>query len=131
MRTYTDKVIGAAEKNRRVAAAEGIPLVAYECGQGLVARPGVQHNNKGFVELLLSINRDERMGDAFKYMLDKWYEMGGKTVMIFDDDGPWSKWGSWGLKESYLDDSSVKFRSAGLLEAAEVDYARFQRKRRR
>jgi hypothetical protein len=105
--TATSGVVG----NRQAATAHGLPLVSYEGGQHLVARPGDQHNNAGFVSLLHAINRDPRMGDLYTYYLDKWYGAGGETMVFFNDVGPWSKWGSWGLKEDYLDDDSVKFRA--------------------
>ncbi len=111
LRFNIDSAISSSEKNREVGATFGIPLVTYEGGQHLVARPGVQQNDKTFVDLLISINRDKRMGGLYTHLLDKWYGMGGKTFVFFDDIGRGSKFGSWGLKETYLDDDAVKFRA--------------------
>lgn len=111
LRSSIDSVITSAQHNRDVAAARGLPLVAYEGGQHLVARPGDQHNNQGFVDLLVNINRDPRMGDLYKYMLDKWYAAGGKTFVFPAEAATPGKWGSWGLKENYLDNDAVKFRA--------------------
>jgi hypothetical protein len=64
-----------------------------------------------FVNLLTSINRDERMGDLYKYMLDKWYAAGGKTFVFAGETATPTKWGAWGLKENYLDSNAVKFQA--------------------
>jgi hypothetical protein len=98
-------------RNRQVATAHGLPLVSYEGGQHLVAKPGDQHNDKAFVDFLKSVNRDPRMGELYTKLLDGWYKAGGKTFTFFNDTQPWSKWGSWGLKENYLDDDSVKYQA--------------------
>jgi hypothetical protein len=97
--------------NHSLAQSRGLPLVAYEGGQHLVARPGEQHNNAGFVELLAKINRDPRMGAAYKRLLDRWFAAGGKTFTFFSSAGAWGKYGQWGLQEDYLDDDSVKFNA--------------------
>ena len=76
-----------------------------------MAKPGEQHNNQGFVDLLSNINRDPRMGDLYKYMLDQWYGEGGKTFVFAGETMTSTKWGSWGLKENYLDNNAVKFRA--------------------
>jgi hypothetical protein len=44
-------------------------------------------------------------------MLDEWRKAGGSTFVLFGDICPTSKWGAWGLQESYLDTNAVKFRS--------------------
>ncbi len=106
-----DSVLANVAKNQALAAKHGLPLVSYEGGQHLVARPGEQHNNQSFVDLLQQINRDPRMGDAYAYLLDKWYGLGGKTFTFFNDVGPGSKWGYWGMKENYLDSNAIKFVS--------------------
>ncbi len=111
LRTSIDSVIKSAAKNRDIAAARGLPLVAYEGGQHLVARPGEQHNDKNFVDLLTTINRDPRMGDLYTYMLDKWYGAGGKSFVFIGETIGSTKWGSWGLKENYLDDNAPKFQA--------------------
>jgi hypothetical protein len=111
LRNNIDVVTGWVTQNKAVADAHGIPLVSYEGGQHLVARPGEQHNNESFVNLLIELNRDERMGDLYKYLLDSWYEAGGKSFVFVGETAWPNKWGSWGLKENYLDDNAVKFRA--------------------
>jgi hypothetical protein len=111
LRSNIDSIISRVKMNQQVAAARGLPLVAYEGGQHLVARPGEQHNDPRFVELLSKINRDLRMGELYTYLLDKWYAAGGKTFVFFNDVGRPAKWGAWGLKETYQDDNAPKFRA--------------------
>lgn len=128
MRASIDQSMINVIANREKAAARGISLVAYEGGQHLVARPGEQHNNVAFVELLETINRDPRMGEMYTYYLDQWYAAGGKTMTLFNDTGPYSKWGFWGLKESYQDDNAPKFRAVqSYLEKLERSAADFNR----
>src|SRR5207244_1980127 len=86
-------------------------LVSYEGGQHLLAKFGEQHNDQSFVNLLTNINRDPRMGELYKYMLDKWYAAGGKTFVFTGETVRSTKWGSWGLKENYLDNDAPKFRA--------------------
>jgi hypothetical protein len=111
LRANIDSTMQLAAENKQIAAARGLPLVSYEGGQHLVARPGEQQNNQAFVDLLSQINRDGRMADLYAHMLDEWYRIGGKTFVFAADIGPSSKWGSWGLQESYLDTQAAKFQA--------------------
>jgi hypothetical protein len=97
--------------NREHAAARGLPLVAYEGGQHLVAKPGEQHNDASFVDLLTQANRDPRMGEMYEKLLTKWYANGGKTIAFFNDIGRPTKWGAWGLQETYNDVNATKYRA--------------------
>jgi hypothetical protein len=106
-----DTVMEWASRNRDVATAAGIPLVSYEGGQHILAKVGDQQNDPNFVSLLTNINRDPRMGDMYKYMLDKWYGLGGGTFVFAAETATPSKWGAWGLKENYLDSNAVKFKA--------------------
>ncbi len=106
-----DRTISQVVLNRDIAAAKGLPLVSYEAGQHLIAKPGVQANDKAFVAFLSAANRDPRMGEMYTKLMDEWYKAGGKTLTFFNDMQPWSKWGAWGLQESYLDTDAVKFKA--------------------
>lgn len=128
MRASIDDLMVHVVENRQQAAARGLPLVAYEGGQHLIARPGEQHNNAAFVELLNAVNRDPRMGEMYTYYLDQWNAAGGKTMTLYNDTGPSTKWGYWGLKESYRDDNAPKFRAVqSYLERLEHDAADFNK----
>jgi hypothetical protein len=106
-----DTTMDLASENQRVAAANGLPLVSYEGGQHLVARPGAAQNDDGFVNLLSQINRDPRMGSLYSYMLSEWGAIGGKTFTFVGDVAPSGKWGSWGLQENYLDTDATKYKA--------------------
>ena len=107
-----DTTIKAAAENQTIAAANNLPLISYEGGQHLVAKPGSPgHSDRGFIELLSQINRDPRMGSLYTYMLDEWRKTGGKTFVFVGDVAPASKWGAWGLQETYLDVNAAKFQA--------------------
>lgn len=106
-----DTTIQMAAANQRIASAKNLPLVSYEGGQHLTARPGAAQNDEGFVGLLSQINRDDRMGALYTYMLDEWTKIGGKTFVFAGDVSPSNKWGSWGLQESYLDTNAAKYKA--------------------
>jgi hypothetical protein len=111
LHSAVDTTITGSTQNLTVAAANNLPLVAYEGGQGLVAKPGTEHNDQGFVALLTQINHDSRMGDLYTYLLDQWYAKGGKTFVFSGDVGPSNKWGSWALQENYLDTNAAKYKA--------------------
>jgi hypothetical protein len=111
LQTAVDSSMQLAADSQKVAASHGLPLVTYEGGQHLVARPGEQHNDQGFVDLLTAINRDDRMGPTYTYMLDQWKKIGGSTFIFAGDVYASGKWGSWGLQENYLDTNSPKFKA--------------------
>jgi hypothetical protein len=111
LRLAIDEIATQWSSNAQLASAQGLPLVAYEAGQHLVARPGEQHNDPGFVELLQRINRDPRMGGLYLHLTEKWKAAGGETIVFFNDVGRWDKWGSWGLREHYLDYQAAKYQA--------------------
>jgi hypothetical protein len=128
LRASIDAVMVQVAVNHQKASQSGLPLVAYEGGQHLVARLGEQHNNTSFVELLKTINRDPRMGDLYTYYLEQWNVAGGKTITLYYDTANYSKWGNWGLKENYQDDNAPKFRAVqSYLERLERDAADFNK----
>jgi hypothetical protein len=111
LRVAVDGVIKNAADNQRITAAHGLPLVSYEGGEHLVAKVGDQQNDQAFVDLLIQINRDPRMGELYTYMLDQWYGMGGRTFVFAGDVYRPDKSGAWGLQESYLDTNAAKFKA--------------------
>jgi hypothetical protein len=111
LHSAVDTTMKLATDNQRIAAANNLPLVSYEGGQHLVARPGPSQNDDGFVDLLGQINRDDRMGSLYTYMLNEWTELGGKTFTFAGDVYASNKWGSWGLQESYLDTNAAKYKA--------------------
>lgn len=90
-----------------------LPLLAYEAGQGLTAFDNwrsVDVNNPNgtdeFTALYVAANRDVRMGDAYTTFLNQWKTNGGQLFMHFVDVSTPSKYGTWGLLESFLDNTA-------------------------
>ncbi len=106
-----DNLMVPVAANEAIAAAHNLPLVGYEGGQHILARPGEQHDDQAFVDLITQINRDPRMGQLYTYLLDQWYAKGGKTFTFAGDVAAPSKWGDWGLQETYLDTNAVKYKA--------------------
>ncbi|MGF1481228.1 MAG: LamG domain-containing protein [Cyanophyceae cyanobacterium] len=91
-----------------LANRENLELIAYEGGQHLVGKNGVQENH-AITQLFIEANRDSRMGEVYKEYLAKWFELGGSTFVNFTDASIPSKWGSWGTLEHINQESSPKY----------------------
>jgi hypothetical protein len=111
LRSGVDTVIQQSADNQKVTAAHGLQMVSYEGGQHLMPHFGDEQNDQGFIDLLAQINRDGRMGSLYTYLLDQWYAAGGKTFIFTGEVYRPDKWGAWGLKETYEDTDSAKFRA--------------------
>ena len=83
------------------AQSRRLDFFAYEGGQH-VAGQGRVNTNESLTHLFTSANRDPRMGDAYKLLLDGWQKRGGKIFMHFSNCGKYTKWGSFGALE-YID----------------------------
>jgi hypothetical protein len=112
LRDAIDDASEGWEDNRQIASTHGLPLVSYEGGQHIVAQEAGQRNDEGFTQLLLDIQRDPRMGDMYTYLAEKWREIGGSTLTLFNNADPWSRSGAWGLKEGFDDPVAPKFDAA-------------------
>ncbi len=84
--------------NVTVTSRYGVELIAYEGGQHLVGYFGAEGNDS-LTELLISVNRDPRMGDLYTEYLNQWYGLGGGLFMNFSHIASPSQWGSWGILE--------------------------------
>ncbi len=93
--------------NKAVATKYGLPLLAYEGGQGLIPTSDTKVMN-----LMFAANRDARMGTAYQQMLTNWKNAGGQTFMLFSDVGIYSHSGMWGMRESMYDQSNPKWQAA-------------------
>ena len=93
--------------NKAVADKFGIPMWAYEGGQGLVPPGG--DTDASLVTLFTAANRDPRMGAAYARMLADWQASGGQTFTLYTDVAASSKYGMWGLKENQFDTGSAKW----------------------
>jgi len=100
------------DKNKQVADAFGVKLVAYEAGQHLVGIAGAENNDK-LTNLLMRANQDKRMGEVYAQHLKYWHEAGGDLMCLFNSADKWSRHGSWGLLQHYDDKAadSPKFKA--------------------
>lgn len=64
-----------------------------------------------FIELLGDYNRSPQMVQIYETLLAKWEEIGGETIVFFNDIGQRSDNGFWGLMESYNDTNAPKFQA--------------------
>ncbi len=97
------------QDSKTVANDFKLDLIAYEGGQHLIA--GWEYNNnEAFVNKLLDANRHPRMEDLYCQYFNYWYEEAkGGLFANFSSHGNYSKWGSWGVKETYEDTLAPKY----------------------
>lgn len=79
-----------------------LPLIAYEGGQSILGGPGDSDGSK-LVNAYIAANRDSRMAAVYTTALENWKANGGQTYVLYDDVYSPSKYGEWGLLESFLD----------------------------
>ena len=99
---------GWMSEQAAIAQKYGVDLLAYEGGQHLVGVNGVE-NNGTITQLFGNTNRNAKMSGVYTQYLNDWRETGGKLFAVFEAVGPYSKWGSWGLKEYQNQANSPKY----------------------
>lgn len=99
-RLLSTEYLGFVTSNRTVAQNHGVRLIAYEGGHHLAPLAG-EENNSALVELIYEANRHPRMRQIYRDMLSIWGEEGGELFAVFNTTNSYSKWGSWGLKETW------------------------------
>jgi hypothetical protein len=97
-------------RNFNIASQRNLDMLAYEGGQHLVGRGGVE-NNQTITNLLVAANQDVRMYSIYTNYLKMWKSSGGKLFMNFSSIGPYSKWGSWGTLEYVEQNGSPKYNA--------------------
>lgn len=91
-----------------VAKRKGLQLVAYEGGQHIVGRQGVENNEK-LTNFFIALNRRPEMYELYTQLLENWKKAGGTLFMHYCDIRQPSKWGSFGALEHVDQDSSPKY----------------------
>lgn len=102
--------MSAIESNQKVAMTYGLKLVAYEGGQHLIGVRDAKNNNK-LTRLLISANKDERMGNIYTRYLKGWERAGGGLFCHYNSTGEWTKWGSWSLTRGINDKATPKLKA--------------------
>lgn len=96
------ETIGAWKANADVAKGAGVPLVAYEGGQHMLAMGYGDWDNPAhadFMHYMYDFQRSQQIEDLYTEHYALWNAMGGRTASLFVDTGGWSFWGYWGAKE--------------------------------
>jgi hypothetical protein len=110
MGSVADKSYAAMLRNFNIATQRNLDMLAYEGGQHLVGRNGVE-NNQAITNLLIAANQDPRMYNLYTNYLSRWRSSGGKLFMNFSSVGAYSKWGSWGTLEYIDQNGSPKYNA--------------------
>lgn len=95
-------------ENKAVALKFGLDLNVYEGGQHLVAT-GANVNIDALTEKLNAANHHPDLQEAYCQYFDHWYENHGGLFMHFSSHGRYSKWGSWGIKETMVNSLNPKY----------------------
>jgi len=97
------------QDQKAVADQHNLKLVAYECGAHLVAT-GNNTNNNTLTNKLISANRDTALQRMYCDYSDYWYQTTqGDLFCYFSSHGLYSRWGSWGLKETMTDTTAPRY----------------------
>ena len=107
-----DGLFETVAEQASAAHARELELVAYEGGQHLVG-VGAWAWDEEFADLLISANRDPRMGELYEDYLARWRAAGGGSFMAFSSCQRPSIYGSFGSME-YQDqpiETAYKFRA--------------------
>lgn len=100
---------GWMDATKTVADNHGLDLLAYEGGQHLVAY-FPYYNDTAFVRKLLDVNRHPRMQSMYCEYFEHWYDTTQADMFCaFSSHGAYSKYGAWGMKESYEDTLAPKY----------------------
>jgi len=94
--------------NLAVAEANNLDLITYEGGQHLVGSAG-NENITALTQKLIAANHHPDLEQVYCEYLDYWYEEVGQLFTHFSSHGSFSKWGSWGLKETMVDMENPKY----------------------
>ena len=94
--------------NLAVAEANNLDLITYEGGQHLVGSGG-NENITALTQKLMAANHHPDLEQVYCEYLDYWYQEIGQLFTHFSSHGSFSKWGSWGLKETMADVDNPKY----------------------
>lgn len=99
--TGFDDSLKRMAKDKSVADAYGLKLIAYEGGQHMVAFVRDQELTKKLSATMHACNRHPRMGELYTRYFDEWARGGGDLFAVFSSISSYSNHGAWGLAEYY------------------------------
>jgi hypothetical protein len=100
----TSSFIPDVQADVAVAGEYGLPLVAYEGGQGLI--PGAGDLNFAVMQ---QAQYDPRMYQFYVTMMTDWQQLGGELFDAFQLDGVGGGYGFWGMLPNVLAPGSQKY----------------------
>jgi hypothetical protein len=100
--------------NKTIANNRNLRLIAYEGGQHLVSN-SFQTNNT-LTAKLITANRSSRMRNLYCKMWEQWKNNGGEEFMNYSSIYQPSRYGSWGILESYEMAKDTAYKYKGVLE---------------
>ncbi len=92
LNTSIDSTFASARKYKQMADSNGLRFISYEGGQH------ISYNGPDRT-LSLRLNRDPRMGEAFRVFLSRWDREFGDLLMIYHLTSPMGTSASFGLRE--------------------------------
>lgn len=93
-----NNVLAFIRKQKAIADKYGLPLMAYEGGQGLVDFK-TTHDMQMPNPLLYQANRHPRMGALYTQFLEGWKREGATLFAHYSSPRTYRRYGSWGSKE--------------------------------
>lgn len=103
-----------------VAQNQGLKLIAYEGGAHLTSNSYSNADQATVVDFIGRLMNDPRMGALYAHMSDVFSEMGGSSLVAFDDVGTNSKSGYWGVLDDIYQTSSPRYDALLAARTAEV-----------
>ncbi len=113
--TYLPTAITRMQTHKVIADQYGIPLIAYEGGQHIVAT-GANVNNTTLTQKLNAANRDPRMYDIYRNYFTAWFNTGGESFAHYSFCQTPSQYGSWGALEHLGQSNSEAHKYRALVD---------------
>lgn len=103
---------------RDLALQRELPIVSYEGGPGFYTSSldGPSPTDDGITMFVEELNRDPRMAEIYRIMLNQAAEKGLRTHSMFTDASPWGKHGQYGHLEHLDQEPEQSAKYAFLLD---------------
>ncbi len=98
---YIGQITKWVSENVSVASGYGIPVVAYEGGQGLEGFPHYLDGSPA-VNLFISMNQSAQIIPLYAAYFAAWKAAGGTLFMHFNDVSNYGQYGEWGALQSIM-----------------------------
>jgi hypothetical protein len=104
------------DENKALCDGLGLDLIGYEGGQHLVGIFGAE-NDDALTALMITANRDPALRQLYLDYLNDWRARSGQHLMMaFSHMGSYSKFGSWGLRETQAQDPATAPKWMGCMD---------------